>query len=136
MDGEHRLRQLVAALFLPNDPKSQDEVPLVVGTGIAAVDTSIAMTADASRHPVVAEVVARVTARRVGYVADELVAAGVKPNQARQRALMAYSAYLGYWMLARSTPAAMPADAKATEEFTEQVLQVMMQGVHTGESSG
>lgn len=86
------------------------------------------MTADATRHPVVAEVVARVTARRVGYVADELEAAGVGSTEARQRALLAYSAYLGYWMLARSTPAAMPAHGKATEEFTEQVLQVLMQG--------
>jgi AcrR family transcriptional regulator len=49
--------------------------------------------------PQVAAALRRVTSWRIGYVADELVATGMEPVEARSRAAMAVAAYVGWWQL-------------------------------------
>jgi AcrR family transcriptional regulator len=60
-------------------------------------------------HPLVAPVLARVTARRLGYLTELFVALDFPPDEARQRSLLAYTAYLGHAQLAHATPDAAPA---------------------------
>ena len=110
-DGRARLRQLLEAIFAAHAD---------------APDRSVALAADAGGHPAVAEVLARVTERRVAYVAEQLVAAGVEAEEeARQRALLAYTSYLGYSTLARSAPGAVPRGPEA-RAFLDSVLRLLL----------
>jgi AcrR family transcriptional regulator len=60
-------------------------------------------------HPLVAPVLARVTRRRLGYLTDLFTRLGFTPDEARQRSLLAYTAYLGHAQLAHATPDLAPA---------------------------
>ncbi|TQM06179.1 TetR/AcrR family transcriptional regulator [Pseudonocardia kunmingensis] len=61
-----------------------------------------------ANHPLVAPVLARVSARRLDYLTAQFTALGFPPAQARQRSLLAYTAYLGHAQLAHATPQATP----------------------------
>lgn len=63
----------------------------------------------AASHPMVAPVLARVTRRRIAYLADLFTGLGFAPDDARQRSLLAYTAYLGHAQLAHATPDLAPA---------------------------
>jgi AcrR family transcriptional regulator len=62
-------------------------------------------------HPLVAPVLARITERRLGYLEQTFAELGLPPAEARRRALVAYTAYLGHAQLSRATPGAVPAGA-------------------------
>jgi AcrR family transcriptional regulator len=64
-----------------------------------------------ARHPLVQPVLARVTRRRLDYLADQFGALGFPPDEARQRSLLAYTAYLGHAQLVHATPDAAPSGA-------------------------
>jgi AcrR family transcriptional regulator len=59
-------------------------------------------------HPLVAPVLARVTARRLDYLTALFVEVGFPAEQARQRSLLAYTAYLGHAQLRHATPELAP----------------------------
>jgi AcrR family transcriptional regulator len=59
--------------------------------------------------PDVAEALARVTARRLEYLAAQFAALGLDGDAARERATMTYTAFLGHTQLAHATPALAPA---------------------------
>lgn len=63
--------------------------------------------ASASRDRVVGEAVGRVTDRRLGFLAECYEALGLTAEDARLRAILAYSAYLGLTHLRRDAPAAL-----------------------------
>ncbi|WP_202798166.1 TetR/AcrR family transcriptional regulator [Hoyosella subflava] len=80
---------------------------LIVGavegrTGEAA-RTELALQATA-RHPIVAPVLARVTRRRLSYLAEQFAELGFPTGEAARRAQLAYASYLGIAQLANSTP--------------------------------
>ena len=52
-------------------------------------------------HPLVKPVVERVTARRLGYISEMFVQLGFREPQARRRALLLYSSYLGLFDFVR-----------------------------------
>jgi AcrR family transcriptional regulator len=60
-------------------------------------------------HPLVAPLLARVTQRRIGYLEQVFVELGFSADAARQRGLLAYTAYLGHAQLIRATPELAPA---------------------------
>ena len=93
-DVHRRLRMLLAVALGSHADRSGDRVEL-------------ALQASAS-HPLVAPVLARVTARRLDYLARQFTALGFPPAQSRQRGLLAYTAYLGHAQLAHATPDAAP----------------------------
>lgn len=62
----------------------------------------------ASDNPVIRPVLERVTDRRIGYLTTLFVHCGFSRAEARRRAVLAYSAYLGHAHLFRMTSAAMP----------------------------
>ncbi|SFC90178.1 TetR/AcrR family transcriptional regulator [Streptomyces aidingensis] len=86
----------------------------------------LALLADAG-HPAVAAAVRRVTGRRIAYLVDLFAEHGCPPAEARQRALLAYTGYLGHAQLARSVPGALPRDEEAAD-YVESVLRALLSG--------
>ncbi|MDX8048597.1 TetR/AcrR family transcriptional regulator [Lentzea sp. BCCO 10_0798] len=58
--------------------------------------------------PVVAPILRRVTERRVAFLAEAYAELGLPPERARQQAVVAYSAYVGWVQLRRATPDVLP----------------------------
>jgi AcrR family transcriptional regulator len=67
----------------------------------------------AAEDPMVAAAVRRVTERRLDYVAKLFRELGLTAAQARNRAALAYSIYLGHAQLVRSTPGTVDALPKS-----------------------
>ena len=87
--GTARLRALIAG---------------AVGTRVGdAARVELALQATA-RHPLVAPVLARVTRRRLEYLAELFVGLGFPPDEAGRRSRLAYTSYLGLAQLAHATP--------------------------------
>ena len=76
-------------------------------TDAAGADVELALQASVD-DPDVAEVLGRVTVRRLDYLAIQFSALGLDPDAARERAIMAYSAFLGHAQLVHATPASAP----------------------------
>jgi AcrR family transcriptional regulator len=80
----------------------------------------VALLATAS-HPLVAPAVARITERRIAYVASLYEELGLAPERARQQALLAFTAWLGYTQLVHANPGVLPGGAD-TSDYLEFVL--------------
>ena len=61
-------------------------------------------------HPAVAQVLARVTERRVGFMTTAYQELGCPPTQARHRAILAYTLYIGLVQAQRATGGALLPD--------------------------
>lgn len=107
-EGGSRLRELLTAIVV-----THGDFP----------DRSVVLAADVG-HRAVAEVLTRVTERRIAYVAAQLEAAGLDAVEAQQRALVAYTSYLGYSTLGRSAPGAVPGGAQA-EAYVDTMMRLL-----------
>jgi AcrR family transcriptional regulator len=73
-------------------------------------------------HPLVAPVLARVTLRRLDYLTDLFTGLGFDPGTARERSVLAYTAYLGHAQLTHATPDAAP---DAFPRYVRSVVAVL-----------
>lgn len=89
-DPRERLRRVLKAAF--EDPR-------------IAVDAALAARGG---DPVIGPVVRRVTRRRLAFLAAAYEGCGLPPAEARRRARVAYSAYLGHAALARADEGVPP----------------------------
>lgn len=117
------------------DMRARLRTLLAVALGDAETHTrgnrvELALQASAG-HPLVAPVLARVTRRRIGYLADMFAALGFAPDEARQRGLLAYTAYLGHAQLAHATPDATPAPAELPA-YVDAVISTLTEGHMAG----
>ncbi|MEU3290658.1 MULTISPECIES: TetR/AcrR family transcriptional regulator [Streptomyces] len=78
------------------------------GEEIAGLEPALATQ---TRHPAIAEVVARVTEARLAFLTEIFTDLGFGPQGARPRALAAYAAYLG-WLELRRTAATLAPEAQ------------------------
>jgi AcrR family transcriptional regulator len=76
-------------------------------------------------HPAVAAALERVTAARLGLIATVLRRLGFPPAEARRRALLAYSAYLGHGQLAHSTPRVLPATTAGRRAYLNDAIHAL-----------
>lgn len=76
-------------------------------------------------HPAVAAALARVTSQRIDFLARLFAKVGFTPAAARQRALLAYSAYLGHAQLAHSTPQVLPATPAARRAYLNHAVSAL-----------
>ena len=76
-------------------------------------------------HPAVAQALERITAARLDLITLVLRRLGFTQAQARRRALLAYSAYLGHGQLAHSTPGALPATKAARRAYLDDAIQAL-----------
>lgn len=103
-----RLRRLFGQVV---DPAGRDRAELALL--IAAGD------------PVAGPALRRVTARRIGYVTGLLEELGVAPGQARSRALIAYTSYLGHAQLFQVSPGELPGDADAWRAHLDHCVALL-----------
>ena len=76
-------------------------------------------------HPAVAPALERVTAVRLNLIATVLRRLGFSPAEARRRALLAYSAYLGHGQLAHSTPGVLPATKTGRRAYLNDAMHAL-----------
>ncbi|MEV6006156.1 TetR/AcrR family transcriptional regulator [Streptomyces sp. NPDC051976] len=84
---------------------------LLRGATAAAAETPLEVRLlAAADHPEVAAALARVTERRVGYLARLFELLGFAPPEARRRGVLAYTSYVGHAQLAHAVPGSVTAD--------------------------
>jgi AcrR family transcriptional regulator len=76
-------------------------------------------------NPAVATALQRVAAARLSLIATVLRRLGFPPAEARRRALLAYSAYLGHGQLVHSTPDVLPVTRAARRAYLDDVICVL-----------
>jgi len=104
-DPADRLRALIRLVF--------GSVRERAGPG-ASVELALLATAG---HPLVAPVLERVTERRLRFLTRLFADLGLSRAQARERALLAYSAYLGHLQIMRATPSLLPSGRAFTNHL-------------------
>jgi AcrR family transcriptional regulator len=106
-ESEHT-EAVIAAISTHEDPAEQLRALLVLVVDYSRNDTvEVALLASA-QNPEVASIIARVTRRRIDYVADLYTRMGDTPSRARRRATLAVSVYLGHTQLAHVSTALVP----------------------------
>jgi AcrR family transcriptional regulator len=86
------------------------------------VEFALLATAD---HPAVRPVLARVTRRRLEFTAGLFERLGLSRADARRRALLAYSTYLGHAQLAHATPQVLPRTQGARRAHLNDTLAAL-----------
>lgn len=103
--------EVIALVETEPDVRARLRMLLIValgGHGHRPADSVELALQPTAAHPLVAPVLARVTRRRLAYLAGLFAELGFAPDDARQRSLLAYTAYLGHAQLAHATPGAAP----------------------------
>ena len=101
-----------------DDPRQQLRLLFKRVTELAArdrIELALLATAD---HPTVQPALERVTRRRIDFAAEALRRLGLSRADARRRALLAYSAYLGHAQLVHATPQLLPGTQAASHTST------------------
>lgn len=106
-----QLRRLLATVIESTAESQADSIELAI---LASSD-----------NPLVAAALGAVTRRRVDFTTNLFTDLGFAPEPARQRALMAFTAYLGHAQLARSYPGVLPATVRARADYVEQLVQLL-----------
>ena len=96
---------------------------LLVMTHAGPNSVELALLASAA-DPQVAAALQRVTERRLGYLAELFGELGFDRDQARHRALLAYTTYWGHAQLSRTAPSAVPVGADRSS-YLESVLTAL-----------
>jgi AcrR family transcriptional regulator len=105
-----------------DDPLQQLRLLFRRVTELAARDRiEVALLANAD-HPTVQPVLDRVTRRRINFTAGLFQRFGLSRAQAKRRALLAYSAYLGHAQLLHATPQLLPRAQAAKRAYLNDVL--------------
>lgn len=108
------------------DPRDQLRLLIELVVDIAERDpVGLALLGHAA-HPVVGPALERVTRARIDGTVRLFRRLGFRPAQARRRALLAYSAYLGHAQLAHATPAVLPATRAARRDYLEHILRALI----------
>jgi AcrR family transcriptional regulator len=107
------------------DPGEQLRLLFKRVTELAArdrIELALLATAD---HPAVRPVLDRVTRRRVDFAAELFHRLGFPRAEAKRRALLAYSAYLGHAQLVHATPQLLPQTQTARRAYFNDVIATL-----------
>ena len=117
---------VIAEITAANDAPASQFRRLVVGVIERAEQDRVgpALLASAA-HPVVAPALERVTAARLNLITTVLRRLGIPPAEARRRALLVYSAYLGHGQLAHSTPGVLPATRAGRRAYLDDAIRAL-----------
>jgi AcrR family transcriptional regulator len=108
-----------------DDPLQQLRLLFKRVTELAArdrIELALLATAD---HPTVQPVLDRVTRRRIEFTAQLFQRLGFSRPQAKRRAQLAYSAYLGHAQLVHATPQLLPRAQAAKRAYLNDVLTAL-----------
>jgi AcrR family transcriptional regulator len=107
------------------DPREQLQLLITLVVDIAERDpVGLTLLAHAS-HPLVGPTLERVTRARIDGTVRLFARMGFPPTQARRRALLAYSCYLGHAQLSHSIPAVLPASSPSRRRYLEHILATL-----------
>jgi AcrR family transcriptional regulator len=122
---------VIAAIERGDDPSSRIRNLLVLAFGAVRADSQpgagsveLALQANAT-HPLVAAALARVTERRLAHLTTLFTELGLTPARARDRGLLAYTAYLGHAQLVHATPGVLPT-GRAFRTHVRRVVDVLV----------
>jgi AcrR family transcriptional regulator len=107
------------------DPGEQLRLLFKRVTELAArdrIELALLATAD---HPTVRPVLDRVTRRRIDFAAELFQRLGFPRAEAKRRALLAYSAYLGHAQLVHATPELLPQTQTARRAYLNDVITAL-----------
>ncbi|MFI0709936.1 TetR/AcrR family transcriptional regulator [Streptomyces inhibens] len=107
------------------DPGKRLRRLLLRSTNRAAEDPLEVSLLATAGQPRVAAALARVTDRRIGYVAQLFTELGFAEDEARRRGLLAYTAYLGHTQLGHAVPQSLPAGA-ARDHYLNGVIDTLV----------
>lgn len=107
------------------DPLRRLRLLLMTAIALAQEDLIDAAVLAGAQHRLVATVLDRVTDRRVGYLAALFRELGFSPARARDRGLLAYTAYLGQAQLIRAGMSAIPARGPALQRYVDRFLAIL-----------
>ncbi|MFE1879561.1 TetR/AcrR family transcriptional regulator [Streptomyces diastatochromogenes] len=116
---------VIAGLKSEPDPAMRLRRLLSEASELAAEDPLEVSLPASAGHPRVAAVLRRVTERRVGYLAQLFIELGFTPDEARRRALLAYTGYLGHTQLTHAVPETLPAGEDG-RRYLDSVLDTLM----------
>jgi AcrR family transcriptional regulator len=108
---QHDTDAVIAAVERHDDPLARLRALLMLVLESTSARDVNAVELGLQAHaadPRVAPVLARVTRRRLDYLADLFAGLGLAPADARRRALLAYTAWLGHAQLLHATPELAP----------------------------
>lgn len=125
-DPRERLRQLIA------DALSDEQGGAGAAAGASFGHAFHLAVSDAADDPIVRPILQRVSERRLGYLTDCFRAVGLAPEEARQRALLAYATYIGTLRMAREAPAWAPTGAAALA-YRRQLVASLIPAVTLGD---
>lgn len=114
-DVEAQLRNLLRLAFASVRDGS-------AGGGAGTVE--LALQASAS-HPLVAPTLDRVTKRRLAFLTRLYTQLGLSRARARDRGLLAYTAFLGHAQIAHATPELLP-QGRAFATHVDQVVEALV----------
>ncbi|MBO2453437.1 TetR/AcrR family transcriptional regulator [Actinomadura barringtoniae] len=104
------------------------EIALFTQQSPNRIEPALATEAD---HPVIAPVLRRVTTARLSFLTELFTDLGLDPDTARQRALYAYSAFLGWLQLRRTMPDLAPEtthEGRLANAFVDNLTQALTAG--------
>lgn len=108
-----------------SDPRTQLRLLIKRVSELAArdrVELALLATAD---HPAVKPVLDRVARHRLEFIAGLLEGLGFERADARRRALLAYTTYLGYAQLVHATPEVLPRAQGARRKYLDDTLAAL-----------
>jgi AcrR family transcriptional regulator len=113
-DAQSRLRRLLRLTFT------------AVADGSAGSTGTVELALQASAaQPLVSDTLNRVTKRRLALLTELYRGLGLSPARARDRALLAYTAYLGHAQVAHATPDLLPR-GRALTAHVDQIVETLV----------
>ena len=121
---------VIARVEVTGDPREQ--LRLLFAAAFADPESSRVQLAlhAAATDPVVAPVLARVTQRRIDYLAVLYAKVGFPAEDARRRATLAYTTYLGTIQLRRSVPDAVPRTPGDWRRYLDDAVRALTVDPH------
>ncbi|WP_158891362.1 TetR/AcrR family transcriptional regulator [Amycolatopsis anabasis] len=113
--------------YIESRPDPRDRLHALLGAALrlSRGSTVLAAMLAAAEHPVVSPILNRVTDRRIGYLASLFADLGFGRAEARRRAVLAYSTYVGNVALQRALPDRLPKTAAAREAYVRDALTAL-----------
>lgn len=108
-----------------DDPAGQLRALITETARQASADrVGLALLASAA-HPLVAPVLERVSRQRLKILTTLYAELGFPPADARHRALLAYSAYLGHAQLSHTAPQLLPRQRAARQAYLDAAISLL-----------
>jgi AcrR family transcriptional regulator len=121
----HETEAVIQRLALIPDPAERLRAVMAAALADRAGGVRDAALLGSAGHPLIKPVVERVTRRRLSYMAELCAELGLAPAQARRRALLLYTSYLGLFDCVRVGLQGELGDAEL-RAYTEELLAALV----------